>query len=140
MAEFNIGRMRVEVNRPELVGRMADIITNFNKENDDFHEKMMQRGVKAYRCNDGWVNRQRFHVTFFPSEREKGYYWGNLNMEVGDMIFIGNAHDGGRFAKITGRVDEWQCSCTYSFEPLEETMAGTHGLNHPLCLNLNLET
>lgn len=49
----------------------------FYAESYAFHAKLMALGVKAYRCNDGWLDRENHIVTFFADEREPGYYWGN---------------------------------------------------------------
>lgn len=77
----------------------------FNAESDAFHAKMMALGVKAYRCNDGWVNREHNIVTFHPDDRTPGYYWGNRQLKCGDKIFLGDAGDGGKFAYIDYRVE-----------------------------------
>ncbi|MBQ2600589.1 hypothetical protein II582_04450 [bacterium] len=39
------------------------------EEDKKFHEKLISLGVKAYRVNDGWVDRKNNVVTFFKSEK-----------------------------------------------------------------------
>ena len=130
--EYSVDGARIRINSPELVPIFQKVETEFNAVNDAFHEELLKRNVKAYRCNDGWVDRQNFTVRFFVNERSKGYYWGNLDLSEGDLIFIGNSHDGGRFARIIGLVENDCCSMGYSrlymFEPLKETLMGKNGL------------
>lgn len=91
-----------------------------------YHERLMGKGVKAYRCNDGWVDRKRCKVTFFSHERTEGYYWGSLFLSVGDRIFIGCVDNGGRFAEIIrcGELTPGWGSRDYYYRPLEETLDG----------------
>lgn len=72
----------------------------FYTECEAFHYKMMALGVKAYRCNDGWVNREHSIVTFHPDDRTPGYYWGNRELKSGDKIFLKGIDNGGQFAYI----------------------------------------
>ena len=60
---------------------------------------------------------------------KKGYYWGNKDLKVGDIIFIGNMYDGGRFAKIIKCDKLWvsyngKWTRKYGYEPLDETLNG----------------
>lgn len=87
--------------------RMCNAISEFNDDCEVFHQYMMDEGVKAYRCNDGWVDRENNIATFHDTERDPGYYWyGEAN--VGDKIFIGNAHDFGYYAIVTEIVERLQ--------------------------------
>ena len=97
-----------------------DCLNKFDDECYVFHEKMMNEGVKAYRCNDGWVDREKHNITFFSSDRHYGYYWGNLSLNTGDKIFIGNAHDGGKYAIIEHQIYRMNHSARYHYKILEE--------------------
>lgn len=69
-----------------------------------FHDKLLSMGVRAYRSNDGWVDRENHIITFFR-ECTLGYYFGMNELNVGDKIFIGDEADGGQFAIVDGIVD-----------------------------------
>lgn len=99
--KFNChGGGTITVNNPSMIGKIADALQKFEEESMNWHNKLMEQGVKAYRCNDGWVDRENNVVTFFFKDRAEGYYWGNPDLKVGDKIFIGNEHAGGRFAEV----------------------------------------
>ena len=131
--EFKAYGTTITVNRPDLVPLMQEVIEKGIARNEAFHKALVERGVKAYRCNDGWVDRENFKVTFIGPEREKGYYWGSKALLEGDLIFIGNSHSGGRFARITGPAKSYgPYSWSYYFEPLDWTLEGVNGLSN-LC-------
>lgn len=118
--EFKMpGGGTINVNDPSMVDEVSQVIHKFNTECLEFHQKLMSLGVKAYRCNDGWVDRRHHNVTFFSSEKEHGYYWGDMNLQSGDMIFIGNAHSGGHFATIENVIDRGYGSVTYHYNLIE---------------------
>ena len=102
-----------------VLGDILEADRKFYAECDVFHDRMMALGVKAYRCNDGWVDRKNHNLTFFNNERTKGYYWGNLHLEKGDKIFIGNAHSEGKFALIENIVERGYHSVTYHYNLIE---------------------
>ena len=77
-------------------------------------------GVKAYRCNDGWVDRDRHIITFFEDEVKKGYYMGNMNLKEGDKIFIGNESSGGQFALIDNVIDVVFGIAKYHYNLIDE--------------------
>lgn len=87
----------------------------FNAASDAFHAKLMAMGVKAYRCNDGWVDRENHIVTFFADEREPGYYWGNRNLKNGDKIFLRGNDDSGQFALVDRVVKIGSYSVRYHY-------------------------
>lgn len=87
----------------------------FYAECDAFHAKLMAMGVKAYRCNDGWVDRENCIVTFFTDEREPGYYWGNRNLKNGDKIFLRGRNDSGLFALVDRVVEIKSYSVRYHY-------------------------
>ena len=116
----------IKVNDARMVGTMISVTNKFNMVCEEFHEKLISFGVKAYRCNDGWVDRRRCIATIRPSERTKGYYWYGL-AEVGDKIFIGNAHDGGRMAEVLKVEDGYGYgSIKYHYKPLEMVIDGAN--------------
>lgn len=133
--EFKMpGGGTIIVNNPSMVDEVAEGLHKFNMECLEFHQKLMSLGVKAYRCNDGWVDRHHHNVTFFSSEKEHGYYWGNMNLQSGDMIFIGNAHSGGHFATIENVIDRGYGSVTYHYnliEPHIKDLSCAAKPNHP---------
>lgn len=90
----------IKVNNPSMIDKIANALREFRDESINWHNKLMEQGVKAYRCNDGWVDRENNVVTFFFNDRTEGYYWGNPDLTVGDKIFIGNEHSGGRLAIV----------------------------------------
>lgn len=94
--------MKFETDNAKLAEITARVFEAFDEECEAFHLRMYARGVKAYRCNDGWNDRENHVATFFKSEASKGYYWANMDLQVGDKIFIGNARDGGFFAIVDG--------------------------------------
>lgn len=93
----------IEINNPKFFHPVVNAISSFQEEAERFHELLMKQGVKAYRCNDGWVDRENQKITFFHDERQKGYYWGKLDLQIGDLIYLGSASDSkGKVARITG--------------------------------------
>lgn len=113
----------IVVNDSNLVGTMMSITNKFNRTCSEFHDKLMALGVKAYRCNDGWVDRKRCIAIIDPHERKKGYYWFG-DAHVGDKIFIGNSHNGGRMAEVV-KVKEWVMGAlAFYYKPLEEVIDG----------------
>lgn len=125
--EFKMpGGGTIIVNNPSMVDEVAQGIQKFNMECLEFHQKLMSLGVKAYRCNDGWVDRHHHNVTFFSSEKEHGYYWGNMNLQSGDMIFIGNAYNGGHFATIENVIDRGYGIVTYHYNLIEPHIKTCH--------------
>lgn len=113
-----------QVNDASRIGEFERIHRDFNDECNDFHELLMNSGVKAYRCNDGWVDRKRCTAKFFSNEAVKGYYWGNMHLIAGDLIFIGNAHDGGRFAVVIKAETMWGNAIECHYYPLAFTLDG----------------
>lgn len=122
----------VEIHDSRILPAFMEIDRKIKEESQVFHQKMMDMGVKAYRCNDGWVYRDEKVVHFDNGDHEVGYYWSDRDLKVGDKIFIGCYSDGGRFARITECFDEFTVgnhwSKEYKYEPLDETMDGTE---HP---------
>ena len=118
----------VEIHDSRFLPTFLEINAKMKREMEEFHNKLMEMNVKAYRCNDGWVDRENKKVTFFCNENDKGYYWGRKDLEVGDLIFIGNMYSGGRLAKITRCETLWEhiggWSREYWYEPLGVTVAG----------------
>ena len=114
------------VNDPAEVPGMIKFIHDINQRNAEFHHQLMEMGVKAYRCNDGWVDRERHIVTFFDHERDYGWYWGNMNLAKGDKIFLGNPSDGGQFAIIDGVAKQgWHC-VGYYYHLIDEYINTKH--------------
>jgi len=127
--KFDIpGGGSVEIHDSRFLPTFLEIDAKMKREMKEFHNKLMSLNVKAYRCNDGWVDRENKKVTFFCNEHDEGYYLGRKDLEVGDLIFIGNMHSGGRLAKITRCETLWEhnygWSRVYGYEPLEVTVAG----------------
>lgn len=112
----------MQINDATMVKPLLAAERKFREQCNEFHEKLLSMGVKTYRCNDGWVDRKNCIMTIFLSEHDKGYYYYG-GVKVGDKIFIGNAHDGGRFAEVT-KVEEGFASLDVSYKPLEETLDG----------------
>ena len=108
------------INDPTMIGGVAQAINMFNMECLEFHQQLMALGVKAYRCNDGWVDRKQHNVTFFSHEKEHGYYWADMHLLPGDFIFIGNAHEGGYFATIDKTINHGYGSTTYHYHLIEK--------------------
>lgn len=104
----------VIVNNPSLLEPTVQSIRNFNERSVVFHNQLMSMGVKAYRCNDGWVDRKNYIITFFSDEREYGWYWGNMHLKEGDLIFIGDWDDG-NFAIIDEIVEQGYRSSRYRY-------------------------
>ena len=99
------GDCRIIVNNPSLIDGVDKLLCDFDERCGLFHQKLLSMGVKAYRCNDGWVDRDRHIITFFDNEVKKGYYMRNMNLKEGDKIFIGNESSGGQFAIIDKVID-----------------------------------
>lgn len=114
------GGGHIIVNDPAEVPGMIRTIRDFNQRSDNFHHQLIEMGVKAYRCNDGWVDRANHIVTFFDSEKQHGWYWGNLNLNKGDRIFLGTPFDGGQFAVIDGAVEQGPWSARYHYKLIDE--------------------
>lgn len=111
-----------------VLGDILEADRKFYTECDAFHDRMMSLGVKAYRCNDGWVDRENHNLTFFSDERTKGYYWGNMYLEKGDKIFIGDAHSEGKFALIENVVNYGYHCVTYHYSLVEDESEKKEGL------------
>ncbi len=103
----------------------------FNAASDAFHAKMMALGVKAYRCDDGWVNREKHIVTFFSDEHTPGYYWGNRLLKSGDKIFFKDINDGGKFAYVDYRVEISSYSVQYHYILSGEVMDAQGNISNP---------
>ena len=114
------GGGHIIVNNPAMLPGVALSILDFNQRSNQFHCQLMEFGVKAYRCNDGWVDRVNHIVTFFAFERERGWYWGNINLAKGDKIFLGTPDDGGQFAIIDGIVDKDRACARYHYQLIDE--------------------
>jgi len=112
----------IQVNDATMVGSMIAITNQFNNVCAEFHNKLMSMGVKAYRCNDGWVDRIACEMSVFAHEKDKGYYWYG-EVGVGDKVFIGNAHDGGRFAEVLS-VKHYVHTQEIRYKPLQEVLDG----------------
>lgn len=110
----------VIVNNPALLPDMIQFIRDTNQRDDQFHHKLIGMGVKAYRCNDGWVDRENNIVTFFDHEREHGWYWGNMNLTKGDKIFLGNPSDGGQFAIVDDVAEVRRWCAKYHYHLIDE--------------------
>lgn len=108
------------VNDPAEVPGMIKFIHDINQRDDQFHHKLIGMGVKAYRCNDGWVDRDNHIVTFFDHEKERGWYWGNMSLTKGDKIFLGNPSDGGQFAIVDGIAEERPWCTKYHYHLIDE--------------------
>lgn len=114
----------IQVNDATMVADMANIHKSFNDVCEEFHNRLMSMGVKAYRCNDGWVDRVACKMTLFVDECTKGYYWYG-HVEVGDKVFIGNSHDGGRFAEVLSvKESVLGSSLDIFYKPLQEVLDG----------------
>jgi len=113
----------VKINDASLVSSFLESERKWNEQNEAFHHKLLGLNVKAYRCNDGWVDREKCRVTFFKDDDEIGWYW-HTGCKVDDKIFIGNRCDGGRFAIITDIKYSPGMSYIYTFKPLPDTLDG----------------
>ena len=133
------GGGQIKVNDARLVPQIENCIAEQNTKYEKFHDYLMSIGVKAYRANDGWVDRKERIVTLFRHEQERGFYWGNLNLNVGDKIFIGNCRNGGRLAEITELLDYglFRDCRYYKYKPLDETI---DGIDYKFKTNNNLTT
>ena len=116
----------IKINNADLIPAFEEAERKFREKSFAFHTKLMSMGAKAYRANDGWVDRKRCKVTFFNDDKTYGYYWCNRNLQKGDLIFIGTESDGGRFASIVDKVNEWEGSVTYTYTPTETIIDGDY--------------
>ena len=116
----------IKINNADLILAFEEAERKFREKNFAFHTKLMSMGAKAYRVNDGWVDRKRCKVTFFNDDKTYGFYLCNRNLQKGDLIFIGTESDGGRFASIVDKVDEWEGSVTYTYTPTETIIDGEY--------------
>lgn len=119
----------MEVHDSRILNSFLEADRKLKEESQAFHKKMMNLGVKAYRCNDGRVDRKDKVVFFDDYDNEVGYYWGDKNLNPGDKIFIGSFRNGGRFARIVECTYEYDDGPywirRYKYEPLDETLDGT---------------
>lgn len=116
----------IKINNADFIPAFEEAERKFREKSFAFHTKLMSMGAKAYRVNDGWVDRKRCKVTFFDRNKTYGFYWCNRNLHKGDLIFIGTESDGGRFASIVDKVDEWEDSVTYTYTPTETIIDGNY--------------
>lgn len=112
----------ITINNPKLIVPTIDALAAFFEAGFKFHETMMQQGVKAYRANDGWVDRENHEITFFRNERrDEGYCWSSLDLQPGDLIHIGCASDThGMFAKVTGVIHRYDLEAKYKYKLMQD--------------------
>lgn len=131
LCDFNVDN--IIIHDKTYISLILGINEEIIKKDVDFHYFLISKGVKAYRNNDGWVNRKEKRITFDSYDKKKGWYLSNKELKVGDLIFIGNRCDGGRFAEIieVGNLREYHheyhqtfWSITYKYKPLNETLDG----------------
>lgn len=91
----------------ENVGSTIEFFRKSNARKKEFHELLMSMGVRAYRTNDGWVDREKHIVTLFSDECTYGWYYGVNELKEGDKIFIGDESSGGQFAVVDAVVDSF---------------------------------
>ena len=119
------GGAEITFNDMSLMPSFVALEREFENVCSAFHNKLIKMGVKSYRCNDGWVDREKNIVTFF-GESTRGYYWDGGKLKVGDKIFIGDAHDGGRFAIVTDVLEDRLCFAReYRYKLSKETLDGS---------------
>lgn len=119
------GGAEITFNDMSFMPAFVALERRFEDECSAFHDKLMKMGVKSYRCNDGWVNRKKNIITF-TSSNTKGYYWNGGRLKIGDKIFIGNVHSGGRFAVVTDIHDEGsRFQDSYGYKLSEEIIEGS---------------
>ena len=114
------GGGRIIVNDNSKAKRVAQVLYDYNEKCMQFHQKLLSIGVKAYRSNDGWVDRDKHIITFLDNDETQGYYYGNMNLKEGDKIFIGNAYDGGQFAIIDKVIDIGFLGAKYHYNLIDE--------------------
>lgn len=110
----------IRVNNPSMVAGVANTLRDFNAKGLAFHENLLSMGVKAYRCNDGWVDRENHIITFFLNDNTEGWYWGNLELQEGDKIFIGDVSAGGKYAIVDKVIDVQSHYAKYHYNLIEE--------------------
>ena len=110
---------KIIVNNPSLVPEVAAQLKESRDREVAFHQQLLSLGVKAYRCNDGWVDRQNHIVTFFRDERNRGWYWGNLHLKSGDLIYIGNAYKDGCFARVDMMTGSSSTFSSYHYDIID---------------------
>ena len=120
----------IEIHDDRFLPTFLEIDRKIRQESEYFHKTLLDKGVKAYRGNDGWVDIKNLKITFFPDDSEKGYYWHPQEcLKSGDLIFIGWKDNGGRFARIKDVGKKFECgggwSQSYTYVPLVETLDGT---------------
>ena len=116
----------IKINDADFIPAFEEAERKFREKSFAFHTKLMSMGARAYRVNDGWVDRKKCKVTFFNGEKIYGYYWCNRELQKGDLIFIGTESNGGRFASIVDKVDEWRGSVSYTYTPTEIVIDGEY--------------
>lgn len=117
----------VKINNADFIPVFEKSQREQEKRNKLFHERLSAMGVKAYRVNDGWVDRKNCKVTFFSHNKTYGFYWYNNNLQKGDLIFIGTESYGGRFAIIENKEYEISDSVTYTYSPTQTIIDGKYG-------------
>ena len=126
----------IQVNDARLVPGFMQMQRELEEYAREFDHFLINKGVKAYRPNDGNVDRENCKVTFYVGETETGYYWSNQNLKLRDKIFIGSKMDGGRFAEITHVYEPIRGICRkYGYKPISETIPDESG--RPFYTHLN---
>ena len=103
--------------------KYAEAFEYYDIQRSTFNTKLIEQGVKAFRPNDGWVNRERLSVIFFKKNLygnnpcDTMYYHPEKTLQVGDLIFIGDYLNGGRYAKIEKVWSNEKDSCAYNYSP-----------------------
>lgn len=110
---------KIVVNNPSMVDGIAKMLKESAERDYAFHQKLLSLGVKAYRCNDGWVDRQKHIVTFFSDDKTPGWYWGNTQLQKGDLAFLGNVSNGGYFIRIGEAVSQGIAYAKYHYSIIE---------------------
>lgn len=110
--------------------KYAKIFEYYASQRSTFNKKLIEQGVKAFRPNDGWVNRKGLGIIFFKTNPygnnpiETMYYHPDAPLQVGDLIFIGDYTKGGRYTRIEKCRDERNDSYTYDYSPLYDYVDG----------------
>lgn len=105
----------------ELAPSIISVQERIRTDAEIFHKKLLSLGVKAYRVNDGWVDRKKRIVTLFNDEHDYGYYYrGEQNINVGDLIAIGTVYSGAMIVKVVEKCvsPSWCIELRYGEEVL----------------------
>ena len=92
-------------NNKNTLEKLRVSLSDLARKKKEFHQRLLSLGVTAYRYNDGWNDRKKNIVTFFPNDRQEGAYWYSTD-GIRRRIAIGGFEFGAKVYDVVS-IDEY---------------------------------